>query len=144
MTTCVLVADASRARIFEAPLPKDGLTVIEELVHPASKQHTQDMASDEPGVTQDRVGQGIHSMGQEIDIKKQEAIRFAKEVADRLCELQLKKDYAKLYVIAAPAFLGLLRNKYSSTTRKIIVDEISKNLATFTIDEIRAHLPKFL
>ena len=144
MTTCVLVADASRARFFEAPLPKDGLAEIEELVHPASKQHPQDMASDEPGVTHDRVGQGVHGMEQETDIKKQEAIRFAKEVADRLNELLLKKEYAKLYVIAAPAFLGLLRSKFSTATKKIIVDEISKNIATFNIEEIRAHLPKFL
>ena len=144
MTTCVLVADASRARFFEAPLPKDGLTEIEELVHPASKQHPKDMASDEPGVSHDRVGQGVHGMEQETDIKKQEAIRFAKEVVDKLNELQQKKDYVKLYVIAAPAFLGLLRNKFSTNTKKIIVDEINKNLSTFTIEEIRAHLPQFL
>ena len=144
MTTCVLVADASRARIFEAPLPKDGLTEIEELVHPASKMHPQDMASDEPGVSQDRVGQGIHAMGQENDIKKQEAIRFAKEVVDKIVELHQKKDYAKLYVIAAPAFLGLLRTKFTNTTKNIIVDEISKNLTTFDIEEIRSHLPKYL
>lgn len=144
MTTCVLVADASRARIFEAPLPKDGLTEIEELVHPASKMHPQDMASDEPGVSHDRVGQGVHGMEQETDIKKQEAMRFAKEVVDKITALQQKKDYAKLYVIAAPAFLGLLRNKFSNPTKNIIVDEISKNLTTFGIEEIRAQLPKFL
>lgn len=144
MTTCILVADASRARIFEAPLPKDGLTEIEELVHPASKLHPQEMAADEPGVSRDRVGQGVHGMEQETDIKKHEAIRFAKEVADKISQIQQKNGYAKMYVIAAPAFLGLLRNNYSSATKKIIVDEISKNVTTFDSEEIRAHLPKFL
>lgn len=144
MTTCVLVADASRARIFSAATSKDDLVEIVDLFHPESKLHPRELATDGPGVTFDRNGQGLHSMGQQVDVKKQEAIRFAKEVSERLIAVLQKNRFHKLYIVAAPAFLGLLRNSFSTTVSKMITGEIDKNLTAFDPEHIRTYLPERL
>ena len=144
MSTCVLVADTSRARIFVTQTSSDPLIEIEELVHPESRLHPSELGTDEPGITFDRKGQGAHSMGQETDLKKQEALRFAKEVAQEVSRVKQKNPYNKLYIIAAPAFLGILRNTLSDTTKRLIAGEVNKNLTTFDVANIRSSLPRYL
>lgn len=141
MTIWVLAADSGRARFFAADTAQGALKEVDDLVHPQSRQHERDMASDEPGTTFDSMGQGQHSMGSVVDPKDQEAIRFAKEVSMRLDSARAAGDFDKLYVVAAPRFLGMLRDSLSAPTRKLVAAEIDKNLAAHKTDEIRAHLP---
>jgi len=121
----------------------DNLNEIEGLVHPESRLHASELASDEPGMTYGH-GSGAHALGQETDLKKQEAIRFAREVTDKIAQVQRSNHYNKLYVIAAPAFLGLLRNALSETMKHLIVGEVGKNLTLLTPKEIRSNLPRYL
>lgn len=141
MTIWVLAADAARARIFSAETPHGGLKEVADLVHPQSRVHARDAASDEPGTTFDRVGQGQHSMGKQIDPKNEEAIRFAKELATTLDNGRTSGKFSKLYVVASPRILGELRAALSEPTRKLVVAEVDKNLVAHKIEEIRAQLP---
>jgi protein required for attachment to host cells len=141
MTIWVLAADAARARIFSAEAAQGGLKEVADLVHPQSRIHARDAASDEPGTTFDRVGQGQHSMGKEVEPKDEEAIRFAKELATRLDDGRTAGQFNKLYVVAAPRFLGELRDALSEPTRKLVAAEIDKNLVAHKTEEIRAQLP---
>jgi len=141
MATLVMVADASRARFFRAETSRSELTEIDTLVHPESKLHPNEMASDKPGKTSNRNGQGVNSLDTEVDPKRQEAIRFAKEVSEKLDLVCQQGDYARLCVVAAPTFLGMLRNNLRAETRKIITNEINKDLTALNVNEIRAHLP---
>ena len=50
----------------------------------------------------------------------------------------------KLYVVAAPAFLGMLRHHHSAALRPLIAAEIDKNLAAHDPATIRKALPEFL
>ncbi len=144
MTTWVVVADASRARIFSAEGASGPLTEIEDMVHPESRLHEREMASDEPGTTFDRGGQGQHGMGNAVDPKQQEATRFAKEVCEELDSARQAGKYDRLYVIAAPAFLGVIRDTMHDATKKLVAAEVDKNLAAHEVAEIRAHLPEHL
>ncbi len=144
MTIWVLAADAARARIFSAESSHGGLKEVADLVHPQSRVHARDAASDEPGTTFDRVGQGQHAMGNEVDPKNEEAIRFAKEVATKLDAGRTARQFEKLYVVASPKFLGALRAALSEPTRKLVAAEIDKNLVAHGIEEIRAQLPTHL
>lgn len=144
MSIWILAADSSRARIFAAEGAKSSLREVVDLVHPQGRWHERDFASDEPGTSFDRAGQGQHSMGQQVEPKKEEAVRFANEVCSRLDVGRQSGEFAKLYVIAAPGFLGLLRAAMNDATRKLVAAELDKNLATHRVEDIRAHLPERL
>ncbi|HEY5601693.1 MAG TPA: host attachment protein [Gammaproteobacteria bacterium] len=144
MATLVMVADASRARFFSAETAMGGLTEIDTMVHPESKLHPSEMASDKPGRTSNRSGQGVNSLDTEVDPKRQEAIRFAKEVSHRLDMVRQQNKYSRLYVVAAPTFLGMLRNNLHSETKKWIAGEINKDLTALSVIDIRTHLPERL
>ena len=143
MSTCIVVADTTRARIFMTQSSNDTLNEIEGLVHPESRLHANQLGSDEPGISYDRSGSS-HGLGQETDLKKQEAIRFAREVTDKITEVHRRNHYNKLYIIAAPAFLGLLRQTIPDTTKQLIAGEVNKNLIQLPPDDIRANLPRYL
>ena len=144
MNIWILAADSSRARIFAADGAKAPLQEVVDLVHPEGRWHDRDFASDEPGTSFDRAGQGQHAMGQRVEPKKEEALRFANEVCTRLDAGRQAGDFDKLYVIAAPSFLGLLRGAMNGATRKLVAAEFDKNVATHRVEEIRAHLPERL
>jgi len=71
-------------------------------------------------------------------------IEFAKRLADYLDETRKANNLNKLIIIAAPAFLGELRNHLSSETSEKIVFELDKNLAHHSEEDIRSHLSQFL
>lgn len=144
MSIWILAADSGRARIFSTDTATGPLKEVQDLVHPEARVHPKDTASDEPGSTYDRVGQGRHPMGKAVDPKEQEAIRFAKEVCQRLDGARNAGEFDKLYVVAAPAFLGVLREAMSEPTRRLVAGEVSKNLAAHRPEEIRSHLPERL
>ena len=68
-------------------------------------------------------------MGHESDTKQEQALRFASQVCETLECGRVNGRFNKLYVVAAPGFLGMLRKQQSSSLQKIIAGEIDKNLA---------------
>lgn len=144
MTTWVIVADASRARIFSAEKSFSALEQIEEINHPEGRLHDQDLNSDRPGRSFDSAGDGRHALGKEVPPKKHEAQRFAKALCDRLNNARATGLFEKLYIVASPSFLGNMRNCMNDVTQKAIAGELDKNLTTHDPSTIRSHLPNFL
>ncbi len=140
----VVVANSSRARILMAEEPGMGLSEIDSLEHPEGKLHEQELTSDLPGRAFDSGGQGRHVMGTPVDPKKQEAIKFSKQVADHLETGRIAGSFVKLYVIAPPAFLGQLRDHLSTSLERIVQGTIDKNLVAQDEKAIRAQLPDYL
>jgi protein required for attachment to host cells len=142
-TTWVVVADASRARIFQADTPAGALTEIETLAHPESRLHEGDLVSDRSGQDLDP-NTGGHNMGRGKEWKQEEIGHFAKEVCLHLEQGHSKGSYAKLYLMAAPAFLGELRQHLAKPVHSLVAGEIAKDLTTEDNAQIRAHLPEHL
>lgn len=139
----VVVADSSRARIFSADKPASPLVEIETLAHPQARLHESDLVSDRPG--RDRnPGSMSHDMGNESDAKNEESIRFAIQLNETLDSGRNRGKFAKLYVIAAPEFLGTLRKHRSSPLAKLVAAEVPKNLAAHKPVDIRKNLPHHL
>ena len=136
----VVVAESSRARIFEMQNPNSPLTEVRDMVHPESRAHAQDLTSDLPGRTFDRRGQGRHAMEVPMDVKEQESILFAEQLADFINAECSDRKADRLYIAAAPHFLGLLRKKLGEEAKRHIVRQIDKNLVTLAEAEIRRHL----
>jgi protein required for attachment to host cells len=111
-----------------------------DMSHPASLQHASEMASDAPGMSSVKGMPSKFGMEEIVSPKEEEAIRFAKQVAEAL-QAGLA-DYERLYLIAAPHFLGLLRKDLDKAVQARIVKEIDKDLTKHTLEDIRAHLPE--
>ena len=136
----VVVADQSKARIFTVEDPRGPLIQMDELEHPEARKREQELISDRPGRSFDSSGQGRHAMGTSVEPKKEEAIRFAKQVADYLQAAHHEGRFNRLVLVAGPPLLGLLRDKLKSLSGANI-SEIDKNLGQYEAPEIRSHLP---
>ena len=79
-----------------------------------------------------------------MDPKENEAIKFAIEIANRLNAARARGEFDRLGLVAAPAFLGLLRERLSPETRAIVEFEVDKDLLHLPPQEIRDRLPERL
>lgn len=139
----VVVADASRARIFTASKPVDPLVEIETLSNPEGRLHEGDLVTDRGGRISN--GEGArHGYGAGNSVKDENTNRFAAEVCKRLEKGRSSHVFERLYVMAAPQFLGLMRKHQSDALRGMISNEIAAELTTQSPDRIRAQLPEFL
>jgi protein required for attachment to host cells len=127
----VVAADNSRARIFSVDSSENQLKEIQTLSHPESRLHEGDLISDT-------------TEGEPEVHKHEEADRFALSLCSTLESGRKSGDFEKLYLVAAPAFLGHMRKHLSGQVNKVVAGEVDKNLATHSQGEIRCHLPKYL
>lgn len=139
----IIVADSSRARIFSAGKDQTSMLEIQTLAHPAARLHEGDLVSDKAGREWNR-GTISHDMNGESSAKHGEVIRFANQICQALESGHNNGKFNKLYVIAAPGFLGALRKQLPRSIQKLIAAEVSKNLVTHDISDMRKHLPESL
>jgi len=139
--TWVVVADSSAARIFTAATPTGGLDERESLAHPEGRMRAQELTSDLPGRAFDSKGKGRHAMESEVGPREHEAIAFAREIAGRIAAARSRGELDRVVLVAAPEFLGLLRDALDATTRRAVEAEFPLNLVKMTPAEIRSRLP---
>jgi protein required for attachment to host cells len=143
-TIWVLVADSASARVLEAASPTALLHEVLQAGHPDSRDRGRDILSDRPGRGHGPVGSGRHGMEPPTDPLEVEAERFAAELAALLRSHRLDGTYQRLYLVAPPHFLGLLRKALDDDTRNLVIADIDKDLARLKAQEIRTHLPERL
>lgn len=136
----VIVAENSRARLFEMDSPRGALRELETLAHPEGRQKPRDIDSDRPGRAFDSRGEGRHAMVRSVDPRAQGAMDFARRIAERLEQGRTGGAFEGVVLVAPPAFLGLLRKSFGEPLRKRIVREINKDLVNLTEAEIARHV----
>ncbi len=141
--TWILVADSARARIFTADTPSSPLEEIEDFSHAEGRLHDRDMTSDLPGRIKS-TGGGGHAFEQATDPKQHEADSFAHRIAEYLEAAHNANRFEQLLIVAAPTFLGLLRNQLSEPVKKRVAFELNKELSMLSAADIRQHLPQYL
>src|SRR5512139_1082322 len=140
--TWVIVADSAMARVFVVPGNGEPMRELEAFAHPEARLAVRELTSDLPGRAFDSVGSGRHGMQTKVGPKEQEAIGFARFVADRIESARTGHEFDRLVVAAAPAFLGRLRATMSDETRKLIDGELDLDLTRLPPAEIRKRLPE--
>lgn len=139
----IVVADQGRARFFTTSSPRGALMEVGALEHTEGRERPRDLTSDRPGRSFDSAGNGRHAMSSAVEPKKQEAIRFAREIADYLRQAHNEGRCDELLLVAGPDFLGLLREQLRPVSG-FRISELEKNLGQYDSREIRAHLPERL
>jgi putative Mg2+ transporter-C (MgtC) family protein len=142
--TWVLVADGSRARLFVRQ-PSDGSlspALDQELI--GTNLPSREIASDRPGRTFDRGGQGRHAKEPPTDPARHANAEFAREVALLLDDRRKAHAFDRLVVVAAPRFLGELRSFMPQQLQDLVAAEIDKDLTKSPPHELKDHLTELL
>lgn len=139
----VVVADAGRARIFAAQAADGQLREIESLSNPVMHLPERELETDRAGRVAAGGGQH-HGYGGPDRVRDTAETRFAAQLRDHLERALLASEFDRLYVIAAPAFLGHLRAHRSRALDQHTRVEVAADLSKADLADIRAHLPEQL
>lgn len=126
--TWILVANAAKARLFQSD--GHGLREISDAIHPASAAHGRDLLADAAG----RRGQGPAGrgdrpgLGGDEPVQRQEAERFARQLAALLKTGLDEHAYDGLVLVAPPHLLGLLRKHLGHTVSRRVDATLDRDL----------------
>lgn len=140
-TTWIVAADSSRARLFEITEPDRRLRTVEEFDHPKGRANNRELVSDADGrFPAKHVGPGGDSSGQRVAPVEHRTELFSKTLARYLDKARSRHRYDKLYLIAPPEFLGLMRENLTKEVRKAVAEEINKDLSWFDARDIERYV----
>ena len=138
-TTWILVANASTARVYANHGPKKGLQLIKELTHPESREKASNLVSDRPGHNPG-AGDGHGSFVPSASPKHNEAERFAHQLAHEMDNGRTSNSYKRAILVAAPAFMGLLKGCFNSHVIKLVSEDVEKDYTKASEKELTGHL----
>ncbi|GHB12607.1 host attachment protein [Salinicola rhizosphaerae] len=132
----IVAADAARARIFARQA--NVLKEVETLTHAEGRAHTGDLRTGGKGEAS--AGASQRQTGNEDATSDKQEMFFAKEVAGYLREARTQGKADEFILIAAPHFLGQLRDKLDKPTQALVTKTVDKDLSKASEDEIAAKL----
>lgn len=125
----IVVADAARARIFHWAGRERTLDQIYQLDHPQTELHEGDLRTGGKGEVIQSSSSVTFQSGPNITTTEKHAQDFAKELAEFLRKKRNRDEFNGLVLVAAPRFLGRLRENLDSDTSQMVEREIDKNWA---------------
>lgn len=144
--TWILVADASRARLFQYSGFGAEIEQLKEWDHPKSRARNSELVTDRPGrVMQSHGGphggHGSHSgMEPHTAPKDVEHEVFARQLTDELGKGLRENAYGRLILVANPAFLGTLRQVSDEQVHKHTVASVAKDYTSLPLRELQNQL----
>lgn len=140
-TYWILVADAARARILTGDGRMTNLTEVEDLLNPEARGTDRDIETDAKGryFGHGERQQG-HSAEPRTDPIQHEIELFAKRVAERLDAARKTRAYERLYLVAAPKFLGLVRDNLTRETAHLVAGSLSKDVSQLSGHALEKYL----
>jgi len=138
----ILLADATRARVFTCGGEDEGIRAVEdgEIENTELHRHTRDAGSDRPGRSYESVGGARHAQEPRVDLHRQEKERFARKIADYLASNAQSNRFDELILVAPPQFLGELRDGLDKQTASRVIREVAKDLMKLPAPKLAAQL----
>ena len=142
--TWLVVADNSRARFFSMDSRIGPIEEIRSIIHMEARLKGKSMTSDAQGRGSGKGGEGMHAYQDKVSPREQENINFAREISTELDMARKQNKFKQFVLVAAPNFLGKLREQMNKETKRLASFELAKNLSHLEAAEIRKHLPERL
>ncbi len=140
----VVVADESNAIVYARDTRRGPLRELFSLGNEAARKKTAELISDRGGRSFDSHGKGQHTMANEKSgPKKHAAMLFAKQIAERIKKVMHDGTCRGFALVAAPRFLGVLRNAIAIATTAepyVAVDKEMVGQDTAAIEKLLANL----
>ena len=113
----VVVADESSAIVYARDSRSGPMRELFSLHNEIARMKTEQLISDSGGRSFDSHGKGRHTMSSEkADPKKTAAAAFAKQIATRIAKAMHDGSCRGFALVAAPRFLGVLRDAFAIAT----------------------------
>lgn len=137
--TWVVAANGSSAKFFRVvKFPK--IEEFETFEHPESRLRNQDLVTSKPGRSFESTSTSRSAYEAAVDPHHMELEKFARHLGTHLSEARRNNSFSRLYLMAGPSFLGLLRPHLDHATQASIVAEIGKDMTDQHTSNIEAHL----
>ena len=137
----ILAADNSRARLFALHVPGKTPELIEEFDNPQGRAHNRDLVTDGDGRN---FGRGDRHQGSTAppgeSAVEHEVELFAKRLAAHLEKARVEQRFDTVRLVAAPKFLGLLRQNLSKEVEKLVDESMAKDVAWFNDNALAEYL----
>ena len=144
LTTWIVVADGSRARIFSYRSDEPKLAIVREFDDPRARKPSRDLVSSGPGHNQESANAAHHAIEPKHDPHAQAERAFLRKVAESIEAAASSKAFDRLAIAAPPRALGVLRQVLAPAIRGKLVAEVAKDLTKTPIAELPAHLADVL
>lgn len=136
-TYIILAADQARARLFKAEQRTGPLVEFSGLANPEARLREQDLVSD-------ACGGNPHDLGNHDTAHRHVVQVFTKQVSQALEQAVQSHKPDRVYVLASPSFLGLLRPHWNTALKSKIAQEFAKDVSQLSPEAIRGQLPELL
>lgn len=138
-TTWIVTGDAARARILQVT-GRNQVEEIESFANPKGRMHDRELESGPRARFDGRPG-GAPTGGpgndrEDVHTSEVEAEKFSREIGRYLDLARAKNRYDRLFLIAPPRFLGMIRKELGKEVQKLVRDEIDKDLSWFDARDI--------
>ncbi|HVW64257.1 MAG TPA: host attachment protein [Nitrosospira sp.] len=140
-TTWILIADSSRARIFEKKENEKHLQEIDDFVNAAGRADDSELGTDERGRFYGRGEryQG-HTAEPAVSAVEHEDEMFSHTLANYLDDARNARRYSRLYLVAGPKFLGMLHGNLKKEVRELVAGELAKDISIMDVREVENYL----
>jgi protein required for attachment to host cells len=139
--TWILIADSRHARLFEKRDTTGTLHEKESFANPADSGEGDEWRTVRHGGSDDRGGSVmVHTADPQVLPVRQEDNRFARTIVGYLDQGRNERRYDSLYLIAAPAFLGLIRGNLNHEAQRMVEEELPENIAGYDVRRIERFL----
>lgn len=144
--TWILVADASRARLFEhRRRPAPPLTLVFEDDRPELRDREQRRdASDRPGRIHESHEAVRHAMEPHTSLDERLREDYARDLLDRVHAESQHRPFHNLVLVAPPAMLGVLRKLADAEFSGRVIGDLDKDLTRLSEQDLREHLRDWL
>ena len=138
-TTWIVAADSSRARFLQVA-DRERLVEIESLLNPDGRLQDRELTTDaNPRLH----GPGGLSAREEPSAVEHTVERFSKRIGAYLEKARTDHRYDRLYLVAPPKFLGLIRKELGKEVEKLVSDDLSKDLSSLNARDLQLYLSDF-
>jgi len=125
-TTWILIANAAQAKLYANLGPNKGVELVNEYVHPESREKGSELVSDRSGHNQGH-GNGRGSYVPQTGPKQNAAEHFARDLAGMLDEGRSHGRYERLILAASSPFIGLLKQHLPLGVSKLITASVDRD-----------------
>jgi protein required for attachment to host cells len=125
----VVVANATKARVFERDDENGAMRELADYMHAASRQKGVELTGDRPGLA--RKSQAATVFAPHATPQEREHARFAHELAQALEQAAKDRRMPGLQLFASDPFLGEVKAELGDAARRVLKSSIATDLTAF-------------
>jgi len=136
--TWVLVANRSKATIYQSRGPGTDWEIVKAMDHPEGRMKNSDLASDNGGRNPTPAGQGSRpAVEWSTSPHEVTSAKFAQEIAKELSDGRVHQKYERLILVTSPEFMGKIKEFLDSRIQEKIVQTITKDYVSLPVRDLR-------